>query len=101
MVIGAPFAILLAYVCSLAHFTVGELNVTALTAPGLFLALLFLVQLFSNFIMFDEIPPGLRRLPLSSSGGYVDNSRLTPYISLQRNSIENGRHSSEAPPVSH
>ena len=82
MVIGAPFAILTAYACSFANFNVGELTVTSLTAPGLLLAILFLMQLFANFLMFDEIPPSLRRLPLSSSSGYVDNSSLTPYISL-------------------
>lgn len=80
MVLGAPFAVLIAYVCSLCHYKLGDLEVTGLTAPGLLLAVLFLLQLFGNFLMFDEIPPHLRRLPLNST--YADNSRLTPYVSI-------------------
>jgi len=82
-VLGAPFAVLLAFVCSLSNFTLGELDVTALTSPGLLLAIVFMIQLFANFLLFEEIPQSWRRLPLNTNSIYVDSSRLTPYISQQ------------------
>ena len=56
---------------------------TALSAPGLLLTVVFLFQLFTNFLLFDEIPTAFRRLPLNMTSAYVDNSQLTPYISNQ------------------
>ena len=82
-VLAVPFAVLLTFLCSMSSFTLGELEVTALTAPGLALTVLFLFQLFLNFLLFEEIPTSYRRLPLNTTNSYVDNSQLTPYISNQ------------------
>jgi len=79
-VLAIPFAILLSFVASLCSFTLGELEVTALSAPGLFLTIIFILQLFLNFVLFEEIPISHRRLPLGATSSFVDNSQLTPYI---------------------
>ena len=71
-----------AFLASLCHFTIGYLDVTALSAPGLILTIIFITQLFLNFILFEEIPINFRRLPLNTTNSYAaDNSQLTPYIS--------------------
>ena len=80
--IAIPFAVLLAFVSSLCHCMLGGVLITGLSAPGLILSVIFAIQLFLNFLLFDEIPTSHRRLPLNStSNAFVDNSQLTPYIS--------------------
>lgn len=70
-----PFAVLLAFVSSLCNFMLGEVLITGLSAPGLILSVIFIIQLFLNFLLFDEIPKQNRRLPLNStSNAFVDNS---------------------------
>ena len=81
MVIGAPCAVLISFFCSFCDFKVGQLDVTGLTAPGILLSIVFMIQLIASFLMFEEIPQSWRRLPLNTNNAYVDNSRLTPYIS--------------------
>ena len=86
-VLAIPFAVLLTFICTFCSFSLGEFDVTALSSPGIFLAIVFLIQLFFNFMLFEEIPISHRRLPLSTTNSYImDNSRLTPYIS---NNTEN------------
>ena len=70
-----PFAVLLAFVSSLSNFMLGEVLITGLSAPGLILSVIFIIQFFLNFLLFDEIPKQNRRLPLNStSNAFVDNS---------------------------
>ena len=69
-----PFAVLLAFCSSLCHCMLGEVYVTGLSAPGLILSIIFILQLFLNLALFDEIPTSQRRLPLNSTeGAFVDN----------------------------
>ena len=80
-VLAIPFAVLLTFLASLTHCTLGEVYVTGLSAPGFILSAFFIMQLFFNFLLFEEIPTSYRRLPLNTTNSYVDNSQLTPYIS--------------------
>ena len=73
-ILGAPFAVLLAFVATFCTFTIGELEVTVLSAPGLILTIIFILQLFLNFLLFEEIPISYRRLPLNTTNSYTDNS---------------------------
>ena len=80
-VLAIPFAVLLSFIASLTHFILGSVIFTGLSTPGLILSALFILQLFVNFFLFEEIPTSYRRLPINTTNTYVDNSQLTPYIS--------------------
>ena len=74
-VIAIRIAVLLAYTSSLCNFTLGGLEITSLSAPGLFLTFVFIVQLFLNFLLFEEIPLTHRRIPLNTTdSAFADNS---------------------------
>ena len=78
-VLGLPFAVLIAYLCSLMHFHIGNMPVSPLSAPGQLLTVLFVILVFLNFLLFEEIPLSHRRLPLNTSLSITDNTQLTPY----------------------
>lgn len=79
-IVAIPFAVLISFLTSMCNFSFGSIEVSGVSAPGLVLTIMFITQLFLNFLLFEEIPVTYRRLPLNTTNSYVDNSQLTPYM---------------------
>ena len=72
-VVAIPGAVILSYICSLCHFTLGNMVISPLSSPGFFLFLMYILMVFFNFLLFEEIPFSHRRILLLSSHGDLEN----------------------------